>query len=530
MMRAPDAYYNGPYNQQGGGPWPHPQYPAADEREMYPGGFGGGRGVLPGEMDFGRKPRFPEVDPEYGMPRPPDFPPRQQPAPWKHRNRYAPSPFYQRRFNRYAPMMPDGGGSIRGGGMGQVIPTNIPFRDQGYGSPMLSQNLIQSLSGPNNLMNPYRRDTTLDMLSRFGRGGGGGWGGMPHDPYYGRWGGGGGAKGGRGGGEYPGPIDWQNRDPRQPPPYYPENGAPPPETENGAPPPENGTPPPENGTPPPENGTPPPGNEAPPSGFEYFDSPVAGEEPVLRPSDARYGVGHGGLPLTQRDVEYLAGKGVPVQSDGSIAEADFIAWANKSKAPGPIVKHPGFNEWLNRGSGSFEDWLKTQPQYADSHGRGVNLEAWNAGADTDGNGLVSAEELAAYQAAQAAAAETPLPASAGETPDQLAAETPIPDAGDQGTDPANPYNYPPAMVAALQAAGIDPATFDPSNLGNLGAGLGGMFARGGHVGAPMRKPPPIERRNLPADLARLQARAENLGRRPPPNLRRVLDQLDSRRV
>ena len=152
-------------------------------------GFGGGRGILPGEMDFGRPPM-----------RQPYFPPRQQPMPRGYRNPYAPSPFYQQRFDRYAPMMPQGGGggrygnqnmgSIWGGGMGQVIPTNIPFRDQGYGSPMLSQNLIQSLSGPNNLMNPYRRDTTLDMLGRF-RGGGGGWGGMRNDPYYDRWGGGG---------------------------------------------------------------------------------------------------------------------------------------------------------------------------------------------------------------------------------------------------------------------------------------------------------------------------------------------------
>ena len=178
------------------------------------------------------------------------FPPRQQPMPPGYRNPYAPSPFYQQRFDRYAPMMPQGGGGgggynprggggmfgggggynpylpqrdwrgsqfpgggrygnqnmgpIRGGGMGQVIPTNIPFRDQGYGAPMLSQNLIQSLSGPNNLMNPYRRDTTLDMLSRF-RGGGGGWGGMPNDPYYGDpyYGGGGGQPGGGKGGNLP---------------------------------------------------------------------------------------------------------------------------------------------------------------------------------------------------------------------------------------------------------------------------------------------------------------------------------------
>ena len=153
-------------------------------------------------MDFGRRLRFP---------------PRQQQMPRGYRNPYAPSPVYQQRFDRYAPMMPqDGGGGygnqnmgpIFGGGMGQVTPTNIPFRDQGYGAPMRSQNLIQSLSGPNNLMNPYRRDTTLNMLDRF-RGGGGGGYPSPYapSPFYQQSGGG---KGGRAedpifGGGYPSP-------------------------------------------------------------------------------------------------------------------------------------------------------------------------------------------------------------------------------------------------------------------------------------------------------------------------------------
>lgn len=56
---------------------------------------------------------------------------------------------------------------LYGGGMGQVIPTNIPFRDPGYGAPMRSQNLIQSMSGPNSLVDPYRGASSLDMMDRF---------------------------------------------------------------------------------------------------------------------------------------------------------------------------------------------------------------------------------------------------------------------------------------------------------------------------------------------------------------------------
>ena len=43
----------------------------------------------------------------------PYFPPRQQPMPRGYRNPYAPSPFYQQRFDRYAPMMPQGGGGFQ---------------------------------------------------------------------------------------------------------------------------------------------------------------------------------------------------------------------------------------------------------------------------------------------------------------------------------------------------------------------------------------------------------------------------------
>ena len=145
------------------------------------------------------------------------FPPRMQQMPPSYRNPYAPSPFPQQGFGRYSPMMPQGGRGRRygnqnmrpifGGGMGQVVPTNMPFRDQGYGSPMRSQNLIQSLSGPNNLMNPYRGDTTLGMLDRFrGNAGGGYPPPPPRQAFLSPYGGGGGGyppPGGGGGGGYP---------------------------------------------------------------------------------------------------------------------------------------------------------------------------------------------------------------------------------------------------------------------------------------------------------------------------------------
>ena len=486
-----------------------------DPREMYPGGFGGGRGVLPGEMDFGRPPM-----------RQPYFPPRQQPMPPGYRNPYAPSPFYQQRFDRYAPMMPQGGGggrygnqnmgSIWGGGMGQVIPTNIPFRDQGYGSPMLSQNLIQSLSGPNNLMNPYRRDTTLDMLGRFRGGGGGwggGWGGMRNDPYYDRWGGGGyppayddgggyppgrggGGKGGRGGG---GNVP------------SPENGAPPPETGNGAPPPETG-----NGAPPTdkvtwtnsetgqtwlaEPGWTPPDGWGPnwTSGSEQSTEQTFSTE---RPADARYGVGHEGKNLSEADVNYLRNQGVTIQADGSVSPADFKAWADTR---GGVRQHPEIQRRMDERGWSVEQ--------AERH----NASAVKQGADLDGDGYVTKAEWKEHRASN-----QPSAGNNGQAAGNGQATT--------NTNNSNSYNFPPAALAALEAAGIDPATLNPADFAQ---GIGSM-AGGGQVGAAqhMRKiPPPIAQRNLPADLARLQARAGHLSRRPQPNLRRMLDQLDLRRV
>jgi len=99
----------------------------------YGGGFGGG------------------FDGGFGGAYLPRYPSPRMPSPYP-----MPSPF-------------PGSGSfepIRGGGMGQVIPTNIPFRDPGYGSPVRTQNLISAMSGPQDLMSnrTYGSLNTLDMV------------------------------------------------------------------------------------------------------------------------------------------------------------------------------------------------------------------------------------------------------------------------------------------------------------------------------------------------------------------------------
>ena len=504
----------------------------------YQGGGGGGynSGILPGEMDVGRY-----------------FPPRQQPMPPGYRNPYAPSPFYQQRFDQYAPMMPQGGGGgggyfprrgsqfpgggrygnqnmgpIRGGGMGQVIPTNIPFRDQGYGAPMLSQNLIQSLSGPNNLMNPYRRDTTLDMLDRFR--GGGGWGGMPNDPYYGDpyygGGGGGGQPGGGKGGNLP----------QVPTDQVPNRGPLPGDV------PETQTP----GSPTPFQ-LPPPGADGRYTFTHPTDGDITGltemgwrqmELEVYGPSGRRpptgeapppetkaatgsdYGItAPGGYEYKKADWDrFTAQGGIDTNQNRRIDPDEYATYkaliasrvASRQTPPAENTPPPAENtpppetqvatgsDYGITGPGGYE-YKKTDWDRFTSQG----------GIDTNENRRIDPDEYATYKALiasrvasrEAPAENTPPPATGG---------TPPP----AGNDPANPYNHSPEVVAALIAGGIDPATFNPADIdiGNIGfargghVGLGSMFARGGHVGA------------------------GNLGRRPASNLHRMLDQLDLRRA
>ena len=144
-------------------------------QSLYGQQFGGGSGFK------GRNP-YPQQS-QYGYPSP-------YPSPYP-----TPSPYFE----------PRNFGGIRGGGMGQVTPTNIPFRDPGYGSPVRTQNLISAMSGPQDLMSD-RRMGSLNMLDQLrsrpdspgqfmppsfggrsggakgGRGGGGGYGGGGYSP------------------------------------------------------------------------------------------------------------------------------------------------------------------------------------------------------------------------------------------------------------------------------------------------------------------------------------------------------------
>ena len=71
---------------------------------------------------------------------------------------------------------------------------------------------------------------------------------------------------------------------------------------------------------------------------------AATEQPLSteRPEDGRYGVGHEGKNLSEADVAHLRSQGVPIQPDGSVASADFAAWANTRGGvrPPPAAEPP----------------------------------------------------------------------------------------------------------------------------------------------------------------------------------------------
>ena len=86
-----------------------------------------------------------------------------------------------------------------------------------------------------------------------------------------------------------------------------------------------------------------------------------------RPEDARFGMGHGGLALSQANLNNLAEFGITPGANGQISEADFSAWAAAN----------------------------------DNHGGKMYglRAAWDEGGwDRDQNGIIGATELASYQA------------------------------------------------------------------------------------------------------------------------------------
>ena len=342
--------------------------------------------------------------------------------------------------------------SLRGGGMGQVMPTNIPYRDPGYGSPMRTQNLIQSLRGPQySFRDPNRKYNTMRMLENFRGGNMGSPYPMPYpmpSPYGGGFGGKGGSM------PMPGMPGMPGKGGRMP--GMPGKG----------------------GQMPPDQGMPPAGGEAPPAG----GTPPAGTPPA-----------GGGTPET----------GTP--------PADTTPANNLTDAQRNILAEQGFTEQEARDAFNaiIQDQAGTlDPRFADLIGTGYYRRIGEAFGlkDAAGNPVTlggtttvaggrqntpTEEKLAEMlqNIPQAGAPEESPPADAAPPADQPPADQPPadqPPAGESAPPPANagsdvvaggnPYydSLTPEQRAAIDK--IRQGGFNPLNLG-----IGGLYGVGGGV-------------------------------------------------
>tara|TARA_R110000787_G_scaffold107453_2_gene215344 strand:- start:2275 stop:3678 length:1404 start_codon:yes stop_codon:yes gene_type:complete len=340
-----------------------------------------------------------------------------------------------------SPMRYQGGNY--GGGMGQIMPTNIPYRDPGYGSPMRSQNLIQNLGGHQSLRDPYRAQSSMNDLYNFrgnqygspqagmppvggrpggkggrspqmpGMGGNPGIGDPPRVPFGDLQGGGyaggrPGGKGGRGGGQ--GEMPASN-------------------TSGGL-----------------MTGDPAPAQPAAPLG-PLTDSRLA------MGADGRYSFtgdeGNVMNDLTRSGAESM------IAEYGVNPEAYRASFAGKppeeqgvSSAPAPVWPAPG---------SKHPDTGETQEEISARWKRETAAEAaWRSPETGESRSEIS-ERWKKEEAAKAAAAGTVPPAQPPPT---------------QAGAPAG--NLPPNVLAAMRAAGVDPATI-MQGMGNIG------FSRGGQV-------------------------------------------------
>lgn len=435
-------FYN--RNRGGGGSGGNPMISDQLYRGPYDGGFGGG---------FGRRPSNP-----YGGGFGGGFGGGYMaPLPGPYRN-----PYYM--------------DSLRGGGMGQVMPTNIPFRDPGYGSPMLTQNLIQSLGGPqSSFRNTYRPYSTLGMLDRF--------------------------RGGNMGSPYPMPYPMPSpggKGGRMPMPGMPGKGGRMPGMPG------------KGGQMPPDQGMPPAGGEVPPAG-----TPPAGEAPPPA----------GGTPpadttptdnLTNLQKTILAEQGFTEQEardafDAIIQDqagtldprfADLIgtgyyrrigeAFGLKDAAGNPVTlggtttvaggrqNTPG-EERLAQFQGNQTPYERRLAQVMADQGKtreeavGQQDYALSQGFDTDGDGAVSNKEYREELARREAEQNTP---PADQPPaDQPPAGESAPPPADAGSDVVaggNPYydSLTPEQKAAIDQ--IRQGGFNPYSMG-----IGGLYGIGG---------------------------------------------------
>tara|TARA_Y100001968_G_scaffold317559_1_gene346748 strand:+ start:536 stop:1729 length:1194 start_codon:yes stop_codon:yes gene_type:complete len=225
---------------------------------------------------------------------------------------------------------------VYGGGMGQVRPTNIPFRDPGYGSPMLTQNLIQSLGGPQtSFRNTYRPYSTLGMLDRFRGGNMGSPFPMPYPQMP--------SPGGKGG--------------RMPMPGMPGKGGRMPGM-----PGKGGQMPPDQGMPPTGGEMPPAGGEVPPAG----GTPPADTPTTQTPYEARLAEIMADQGKTREQAianqDYAIGQGFDTDGDGAVTNAEYAAELARRNATPPS---PGDDMVMDEPSILETPTPETQPPVRD---------------------------------------------------------------------------------------------------------------------------------------------------------------------
>jgi len=373
---------------------------------------------------------------------------------------------------------------VYGGGMGQVRPTNIPFRDPGYGSPMLTQNLIQSLGGPQtSFRNTYRPYSTLGMLDRFRGGNMGSLYPMPYPQYGGGFGGKGGSM------PMPGMPGKGGRMPGMP-----GKGGQMPPDQGGQVDPGYGT------NLPPDTGTPPQGGEAPPAGGtlpadttpidnltnlqrnilaeqgfteqeakDAFNAIIQNRESTLDPRFRDLiGTGYYRRIGEAFGLKDALGNPVTLGGETAVQGIDF---------PGQIITRKPSEDQLAQFQGNQTPYERRLAQVMADQGKTREQAiaqqdyAISQGFDTDGDGAVTNAEYAAELARRESGQSAP---PAADTPPAGESAPPPADAGSDVVAGGNPYldNLTPEQRAAIDQ--IRQGGFNPFNMG-----IGGLYGVGG---------------------------------------------------
>tara|TARA_R110000851_G_scaffold130008_4_gene263353 strand:- start:924 stop:2567 length:1644 start_codon:yes stop_codon:yes gene_type:complete len=333
-----------------------------------------------------------------------------------------------------SPMRYQGGNY--GGGMGQIMPTNIPYRDPGYGSPMRTQNLIQNMGGPQSFRDPYRNQSTMDQLDNFrGNQYGSPQAGMP--PMGGRPGG----KGGRAGGQGPS----LPRNPGSPDGQY--------------------------------GGGQPAGGRPGGKGGRGGVQGGLGETPVSNTSDG----------LMTGDPAPAVQPPAPLEplTDSRLTMNDTGQYTFTG-ADGNVL-----NDLTRSGAQSMLDDYSANPEnyQASPQDQGLGsttppatpaapaAPVWPAPGSRHPETGETQEEISARWKVETQAGKDKAAADAAAAAAAAAATAPPAGQAQVGSTQVGPSNFSPEAIAAMEAAGVDPSKI-MQDIGNFG----GMFASGGQVG------------------------------------------------